>query len=443
MKKEYFKITLLSDIVLQATSNTEGKIVPLDFIPGSAILGIVAKNYNSFSQPFDVFHSGKIRFSIALPFIENQIFYKMPYSLFYEKTGDKNRCLNYHLSDIYSFFKQPKQKREGFINKENKTFSFNFNYTQKSAYDREKRRSKTNSMFGYTSLPENSEFIFHISYDKSLENEYKKIETYLINNLHRIGKSKSAEYGLVKIEKIDFKESVEEEFNQDILYCKSRIALFDANGFATFDLKYLCDGIEIDYEKTQIKTSTYTPFNSARKTKDYTRAVIEPGSVIKLKNKLTPKQKEIIKKGIGAYLSEGFGEILINPSFLIKKEITLTEIKKDKKHSQKPVTSHLGKFLLQIKQKEDKNLETIKKAKEFVKENKNNFKEITSSQWGSIRAILNRNEENYKEKIIDYISNGVKKWEDKEINIIKNFLNTADKELLKAVVILMQREKDE
>ena len=85
-KKLDFKVTFLSDIVLQSSSNTEGKIDNLDFISGSSFLGIVAKNYDSFENPFEVFHSGKVRFGEATPFSNNQSTYKVPFCFFTPKS---------------------------------------------------------------------------------------------------------------------------------------------------------------------------------------------------------------------------------------------------------------------------------------------------------------------------------------------------------------------
>jgi len=44
MKALVFQVELKSDIVLPATSNTEGKIDQLDFIAGSNFLGMAAQN---------------------------------------------------------------------------------------------------------------------------------------------------------------------------------------------------------------------------------------------------------------------------------------------------------------------------------------------------------------------------------------------------------------
>ena len=47
MSKIVFQVEFLSDIILQASSNTQGNIEQLDFIPGSNFLGMVAKDYGN------------------------------------------------------------------------------------------------------------------------------------------------------------------------------------------------------------------------------------------------------------------------------------------------------------------------------------------------------------------------------------------------------------
>ena len=75
-----FKVTFLSDIVLNASSNTEGNIETLDYITGASFLGMVAKNYDEFAKTFDtfdIFHSSKIRFGEATPLFKTNLHTKL------------------------------------------------------------------------------------------------------------------------------------------------------------------------------------------------------------------------------------------------------------------------------------------------------------------------------------------------------------------------------
>jgi len=66
------------------------------------------------------------------------------------------------------------------------------------------------------------------------------------------------------------------------------------------------------------------------------------------------------------------------------------------------------------------------KVDKFVKENQKLYKNIKPSQWGAIRAICNKKENNFKEEIKNYISKGVKAWEQKQIDTLLNFSDDLD-----------------
>ena len=133
MKDLIFNVAFLSDIVLPASSNTEGKIEALDFIAGSNFLGMVAKDkeYDKFENSFNVFHSGKVRFGDATLLQDETPTYKIPLCFFHEKLN-KNKVVN-QLYTSLSELEQAKQFREGYMSKD---FSFslvNYTYAQKSA----------------------------------------------------------------------------------------------------------------------------------------------------------------------------------------------------------------------------------------------------------------------------------------------------------------------
>ena len=453
MKKLYFKVEFLSDIVLQATSNNEGKIENLDFIPGSNFLGMVAKNYNDFKNPFDIFHSKKVRFGDAMMIKDNKLTYKMPLSFFHKKL-DSEIIFNHHLVENFSELGQLKQKREGYIVVDDEKIdevNVEYKYSQKSAYNSKKRKSLDKNMYGYKAIKKGSVWQFCVTCNGIDDEEIKKIEKYLIGK-QRLGKSKSAEYGLVEISKGEIIENIKTKQSENYcyLYCKSRLALFDENNNPTFDVKYIFgeDFKEFEksivYPKIQIKTSTFTPYNGVRKTKDYERVVINAGSVIvlNLENINQEKLHEIIEKGVGGYLNEGFGEIIINPSFLFQNEFKFQKSSKENERETKfESDKNVIQFLLNRKEKEKELSDILKEIDRVVedKRNKEIMKNIKSSQWGKIRAILNSNDENYQNTILDYISNGVKKWETSQIEFLKSFLDTKSKKFMKMLVVSFQK----
>ncbi len=431
MKELVFQVTFLSDIVLPASSNTEGRIDQHDFIAGSNFLGMVATQYAQFQNSFDVFHSGKVRFGDATILHDGNPTYKMPLSIFKEKT-DENKIIN-QITTSLDELKQAQQLRNGYITKECKLVHPDYSYSQKSAYDKEKRTSKEGQMYGYKSLKKGTIWQFAVKIDDiSAEDEKLIIDT--LESSSRLGRSKSAEYGQVKISYLADAtiDNIANTSNGEVaLYCNSRLALVDESGNPTYDLKFICDGLDasnINYDKTQIRTSTFTPYNGVRQTKDYERVCINKGSVIVLKD-LTPKQLEQIKNGVGAYLSEGFGEIIINPSFLMTPNFTLKKEQKNENPKDKRVkitqtfTDDTVQFLVNRHNANIEMLDIANEVAEFIKTNKAIFSNIKRSQWGNIRSIASSGDVDFEAKIKAYIGSGTKKWETNQINALTNAIN--------------------
>ena len=418
MKELVYEVEFLSDIVLPTTSNTEGKILPSEFIVGSNFLGMVASNYTDFDDSFEVFHSGAVKFGDATPLYEGKKSYKMPLSFFHEKLNDKE-ILNHHLIEDFSQFEQLKQKRKGYITEDLDLLYVEHNYSQKSAYDKEHRRSKEGSMFGYSALKKGSKWLFSIKCTESVTSHDVELLKKCIEGEKRLGKSRSAEYGLVNIRPATATQAPKQTKpdKYTYLYLNSRVALVDEGGNPTYDLQYLFDGLKeenIVYKKCQLRTSSFTPYNRVRQTKDYERACINSGSVIVLKD----IKEEDIPSYVGAYQSEGFGEILINPSFLSLHNFTFNEQKEQPTLQKSEITTPLAKFLQKREDDKQAKLNILDEVDSFIKEHKTLYKNIKPSQWGKIRSICTSAQTDFKEEIKKYISHGTKEWETKQIETL-------------------------
>jgi hypothetical protein len=338
MKKIIFKCKLLSDIIINRKSATVGNQLTLDFIPGNNFYGIVAnKLYNDSSVSddvrYDVLHSGKVRFGDAHPSNGNDRAYHVPAAMFYPKLdGVESTYINHAITDALNRNAidraelnklQLKQCRSGFYifkNRHGKPVEVAKTFSLKSAYNRELRRSQDSQMFGYESINKGLEMIFEVYIDNDITTNIAD----LLVGTQRVGRSRTAQYGLVEIEKI--KETnvinnptinIGEEF---YVYADSRLILKDEYGNASADARYMfnSDECELILEKTQVRLFQYSPWNYKRQSHDTDRYGIEKGSVIafRAKKEFTPSHF------VGLYQAEGFGHIFINPNFLKAEEIT-------------------------------------------------------------------------------------------------------------------------
>lgn len=453
MKKLIFQVEFESDIVLPASSNTEGNISQLEFIPGSNFLGMVAKNYGKFSNSFDVFHSGKVRFGDATLLVGKEEAYKMPLSFFHPKLNDK-RVFHHHFleKEQRKELGQLKQMRSGYIlpdvSQGIKVEHINYNYAQKSAYDVKNRRSKTSSMYGYRAIEVGTKWQFVVKYEETMTSDDIDLLRSTLIESKRLGKSKSSQYGQVKISEAGTSNNLSTDTKageEVVLYAKSRIALVDSDGNATYDLQYLFDGVKVVYDKCQIRTSTFTPYNGAMQTKTYERLVIEAGSVIVLAS-LDEEQRKMIEQGVGIYLAEGFGELIVNPTFLMEQN-EMKLLKKEKSNNKKDQRVEITEksnnptvqFLVNRHNKEIKKLKLADEVQKFVDDNKALYKNIKNAQWGTIRSICTSNSEKYIEDIKEYIESGKVSWKQEQIEALlpeKNY----SLEFIKLVAMQMPKE---
>ncbi len=237
MRELVFQVEFKSDVVLPATSNTEGRIEQLDFIAGSNFLGMAAREYSEFKNPFDMFHSGRVRFGDAHLLKNGKMTYKMPLSIFKEK-NDEHITVN-QITDSIDSLKQAKQLREGYITKDRQKVFAEYVYSQKSAHDKKHRRSKESGMYGYNALKKGSTWQFAVKLDEGIGKEDEALLVKTLESSNRLGKSRSAEYGKVAIKylpdaKKDDIASLDKNDDEVVLYCNSRLALVDENGNPTY-----------------------------------------------------------------------------------------------------------------------------------------------------------------------------------------------------------------
>lgn len=417
MKELFFKCTLTSDVVLNSTLATEGNLSSLDYIPGSNFLGIVASQlYDEVGneKAYDLFHSGKVKFGDATIYNEKKgVSYPIPFSFFKGK-NEKNDADNsvkfylHHLLDTKNLPKdenenriQLKQERQGFVfedgsiqNTIEKSFSL------KSAQDRKTRSSKDGQMFGFESISKGQVFSFSIQFED--ESLVELVKSSLIGN-KRLGKSKSAEFGQVAISELDKnqEQSVFKTENYTLVYAQSNLCFVDENGSPTFQPKINDLGLEngnIIWEKSQIRTYSYSPWNFKRNASNTERHCIVKGSVFYIEGNTTLKNNSV-----GLFQNEGLGRVVYNPFFLEQGVDSKTKLEfktqfstlEEVKLVNIPVKSKLGKFLTHKVAIKNKEKEISSKIHEIIYRPNDSIQrliKISSSQWGGIRSYASKAE---------------------------------------------------
>lgn len=406
MKTLKFKCTLLTDVILNAKAASEGPNETLDFISGSTFLGVAANElYKEMNdEALELFHSGKVRFGDAHPLQNSKRTLRTPTAFFYPKLSSiEDECYVYpaipnpDAEEIRK--KQLKQCRGGFCEfggEKAYLLSLDKQYAVKSAYDNMMRRSKDEQLYCYQSLQKGTEFCFSVEIDK--EELADKVKGAL-EGRRRIGRSRTAQYGLAQITEADYAEvvSLPSDSSWTSVYAESRLIFLDEFGLPTYQPTPEQLGFEkraeIDWEKTQLRTFCYAPWNFKRQCFDADRCGIEKGSVIVVR--LNGTQAPSISTYVGDYRNEGFGRVIYNPSFLHaddKGRSSLEFKDTERKNTVENVTginpTPLLRYLSVKKHQSELEANVYQLVNQWVTTHREMFHgESFASQWGTIRQI--------------------------------------------------------
>ena len=453
-KKLQFKCTLLSDVVLSASPATQGGGSTLDFIPGNVFLGIAAssiyKKEKEDEHTWLLFHSGHVRFGDAHPSRDGHRGLHIPAAIYYPKyprqpeSKDSSReryvlCLT-DTDDPTIKKMQLKQCRNGYYVFDDGQKTATLVKTEKaaaikSAYDSLHRRSMDEQMFTYQALRKDLVMYFEIELDDDAAGCADELRKALIG-VRYIGRSRSAEYGFVRIENASFDEPESQSSpagkTRDVaVYADGRLIFLDRNGRPSFqptaeDLGF--PGGDIRWDKSQIRSFQYAPWNSKRHAFGNDRCGIEKGSVF-IVNTSLPVPKDSY---VGSYNNEGFGKVLYDPPFLEARDDghCVYEFSDDTpaasgntEDNSAPASgkeSPLLRYLRARGRDAGSEGDILRAVNSFVEESSGLFTnggESFASQWGTIRNLamcIDKNDVLYG-KVIEYLTHGVAgaKWEER------------------------------
>lgn len=466
MKKYQYKCTLLSDVIITSFAATEGYKESLDYISGAKFLGIIAGklyNDNNTAKTLDLFHNGSVRYSDATPLVDNEPMLRVPFAWFHQKGEGLADEIYLHHKLQANNGKQLKQARSGYFSKNKEKFlSIEQGFSIKSKYDSNKRKSEDGFMFGYFCLKKGSTWTFFVEDEKGIYAD--EIKQVFEEKKHRVGRSRSSEYGLVEIkfmqEVFPLFETKTTYANETIIYAQSNLCFYDEAGKTTAipTTKQLVgtDKAKIDWAKSQVRSRNYQTWNRYRKNKDTDRIIIEKGSVFVVVLD-EPVNATHFENGIGSHRAEGFGAVLINPAFLLSESEKLdfklakseTEYIKIYDIEKGDTDEKIVKLLEKRLGFNDFDSRIDKKANDFIRNFRSDFEGISKSQWGTLRSYAEELNEKAKfiEKVFDnesgllYRGQTENEWRtngrrEKLANYLNNNDNLTDSEYLPFVVKL-------
>jgi len=341
--KNDFVLALDQDVVISETNATMGQHQTLDYIPGATLLGLVASRlYVSLDamSAWEVFHSGRIRFSDALPCAsDGQTAWPMPLALHSYKgeriaqdtnttlatTLNGDRLFNPAVSQDLDSSRQPVQLRNGYLTDAGDYLETPLTQRMKTAIDPDTGLVAQSQLFGYQSIQAGQRFHFSLIVDDDIEPKLLEQVCQALAGPARLGRSRSAQYGGVSIAPATAGfpplRHQQSQGNTVLVWLLSDMALVSVSGEPRLqpsaDDFRLPPGSSWCVAGSFLRARSYSPYNAKRRCYDPQRQVISRGSVLSF---TVPASADV--SGIdgsvwtGLYQEAGLGHVVVMPTLL-------------------------------------------------------------------------------------------------------------------------------
>uniref|UniRef100_UPI004048919F hypothetical protein n=1 Tax=Pseudomonadati TaxID=3379134 RepID=UPI004048919F len=281
---QWFKIELLSNVIVSERTATAGDHRSLDYIPATAIQGVLAgrayRNMAKAEADQLILLQGAL-ISDALPMLGNDIGLPVPLAWHTDKAEQiKNVFIPSMLTQEELARSQPQQIRQGYVTHNNVSFKPKMSRHTKTAINPDTGTVTSGQLFNYQSIASGQCYLFAV--ETSQGNE-KKVKELLEGNAS-IGRSRSAEFGMVRISAYAAPKLPDCGQSNTILLVSDSQNI-DSMGQPSGNPSHLGFG-DVNLKQSYIRTRNRTRYNQFFRSYLADEQLIEAGSCLTLNDNL-------------------------------------------------------------------------------------------------------------------------------------------------------------
>lgn len=322
-----YLVTTKSPLQISKQVGEQNTVSTEDFIPAQNIRGLIAAlviddrnypqkaHYNHFFKTLIL--NGEVKYENAFPYIHKTKFEPTPFALGIIKTEKKEK------RKLHNIFNAKNAKPvKGWcsilgdsIFKTEVSISSNFHSTRKDDRIAGRSTKKDGAIFYYESIDEEQAFNGEIigNYE---DLNYIKTLLESKNSIHRIGKSKTAQYSVIKfsditIEPVEPRE-IERKGNQFYIVFQSPVIVYNEFGTAIPDEEYLqkeLDRFNIKIEKIASRNTLVENYMGVWRSKTNRENAYAIGTTVLVTSNVEVDWTKIQIDGIGERTNEGYGRV--------------------------------------------------------------------------------------------------------------------------------------
>ncbi len=342
MRTLNYTITTLEPLIITSHSDDPNMYETLQYIRGTVIQGLAAQQYLRNYPADDDFTrliiKGGCVFTNAFPVHGNYAFQPAPFALVKEKY-DEGKVHNMLLIE-------PDMQTKGISNmvaiqvNELKILTLRKEVRLHNEIDDTRRTTSEGVLFNYQSVPAGIVFKGQIVV-KGSDNDLKIIKELFSKGEYRIGRSSTAEYGLVRfewledtvtedsIDKITKDSSGVDSDSKAILTLLSDTIVFNVNGFSSLSINDLSSYLtEAGVIKAISRKARIEGFLNIWKLRKPSENVFAAGSSFLL-DKMPANVKELQESGLGERTQEGYGQVIFASANDLNPELKAMKFKWD------------------------------------------------------------------------------------------------------------------
>jgi len=341
-----FQIDAEERLVFSRTSASTGIHETLDYVPGSALLGALAREFYPLwkssrrSDAFRMFHSGLVSFGDAHPLdASGRPSIRTPFSFHRPKPqpgqpAENDRDILNRAAAPHPEGVQLVQSRDEWLGTSGHPVSVLTGHILKTARDTANFGTPARSqLFGYSYIEAGQSFAGTIRVDDSCRDLAEILQSRMASGqpVH-LGRSNHAEFGRCRLspgsDGIDAWEPPgKTESLPEFLRLLALSDLWFPDGLSAEGsaLHESLAGYRIDPSRTFLRFRRYSPWNAFRGFPDAERQIVSRGSVITLARTgatapdAAPdlaRLRAVLENGLGSGLAEGLGRVLVHPPLL-------------------------------------------------------------------------------------------------------------------------------
>jgi hypothetical protein len=324
-------LVAVTDLCLSSSNHTLGRAETHDYVPGRLLWGALANRAYRAGLPdeqvFRLFHQGALRILDGVPALGESRAYPAPASWHFVKDSDGLTCFNFADAAVQQAClqgeKQYKACRSLWLTCDRQCVKHDADYSLRTAVD-PTGKARDGLLHGLSVLRAGATFWSAIMYE---EKDEELIEPLLAGEL-RVGRSRNAELGILRVapRKNAIKRLTHGKGKTNVVsvFCVSRCLFRNpATGAPTLrpEASQFClpSDWALQPGLSFIRLANIVHFNSKRARPETERFAIEAGSVLTFCGEGAVDLERLthtMARGVGEHRGQGYGEVLLSPSWL-------------------------------------------------------------------------------------------------------------------------------